>query len=757
MDLQSILGYSQGSPFAGNPYLDIHTPEGYIDMSNTNIDLIGIDNKGNKKKMKAGRKNPYKFEGDIVREIPMQTGGIPFNPANYTQGQDNLHQLPLFDAKMIGQMKTPEYQQQVTQIRSSQTANTKAMVDKELSRRKALIDNSNKNNTFASSALGEKGRLFPNDVTGLGNVFDEYINPLTMIGNMADNIGHSKSPGELVQNATVPLAFGFLDGIIPKAKPTITSSQEVLSRSSGMDAVNAKTPGYNSHLFQKQGYVPPTTDPNLRPYISEETINNGFVTSNPGLTNITSANPQSTPTTQFLHNKKQITLSDFESDVNEQLRMGMGIKKLPGDLSVRFKSGNTNYDMVEPKFTMDIFNNGKNTGYVGLGKENSTVHGIDGINGTIFSKVNDYPYAWMKDKESDYLGSGFSGEVNKAIGNSLQKNGLGNLYSSLSHTNEGFRRWNNLINKGFASDITNPKIFERLNSTNEQMMNNGLSMDEIGPTGYRFKLHQMGGNIYKKGGLTEAQYNTQRGLNTDNDGDFNNITPNQARQILHDKKVNGHSLTPEQYKLFGYLSKGNTLKFQEGGNIYAKKGLSLEQMFNYIFDDKEEDVKGAPTAPTTEDVKSEYDKAQEEFMAHGQQNEQNYNSALDMVMNSGDYQSPNRQLYLYGEQPSGFQQFGSYQEGRQALEHQLELYQTGKTKNPVGPQSSILHAMSVYAPAGDGNNNPYAYASTISKHLGVPITTPISQIDKKRWADVIEKVEGNKKGNNPGNLRIYKK
>ena len=76
MDLQSILGYSKGSPYANNPFLDINTPEGLIDMSKTPIDLIGIDNKGNKKVMKAGSKNPYKFEGDIVREIPMQKGGM---------------------------------------------------------------------------------------------------------------------------------------------------------------------------------------------------------------------------------------------------------------------------------------------------------------------------------------------------------------------------------------------------------------------------------------------------------------------------------------------------------------------------------------------------------------------------------------------------------------------------------------------------------------------------------------------------------
>lgn len=80
MDLQSILGYSKGSPYANNPYLDINTPDGLIDMSNTDIDLWGIDNKGNKKKMKAGRKKLYQFPGDQVREIPIAQQGKLVNP-----------------------------------------------------------------------------------------------------------------------------------------------------------------------------------------------------------------------------------------------------------------------------------------------------------------------------------------------------------------------------------------------------------------------------------------------------------------------------------------------------------------------------------------------------------------------------------------------------------------------------------------------------------------------------------------------------
>jgi len=81
MDLQSILGYANNSPYRNSPYLDIQTPQGFIDMSQTPVDLLGVDNLGNVKKMKALSKNPYKFEGTTVREIPlnknpyMQDGG----------------------------------------------------------------------------------------------------------------------------------------------------------------------------------------------------------------------------------------------------------------------------------------------------------------------------------------------------------------------------------------------------------------------------------------------------------------------------------------------------------------------------------------------------------------------------------------------------------------------------------------------------------------------------------------------------------
>lgn len=102
INLQSLLGYSKGSPYADSPFLNISTPAGLIDMSNTPIDLLGIDNKGNKKKMKAGRKNPYKFEGDQVTEIPLQKGN-PYQRGGLTAKQ-------MFDFIFDDEEETPKKQ-----------------------------------------------------------------------------------------------------------------------------------------------------------------------------------------------------------------------------------------------------------------------------------------------------------------------------------------------------------------------------------------------------------------------------------------------------------------------------------------------------------------------------------------------------------------------------------------------------------------------------------------------------------------------
>lgn len=80
-DKISKLGYDDISPYRNAPFLDINTPQGLITMEGTGTDLIGVDNLGNKQYMKAYSKNPYKFEGNKVREIPV---GNPYAKGGYS-------------------------------------------------------------------------------------------------------------------------------------------------------------------------------------------------------------------------------------------------------------------------------------------------------------------------------------------------------------------------------------------------------------------------------------------------------------------------------------------------------------------------------------------------------------------------------------------------------------------------------------------------------------------------------------------------
>lgn len=103
-ELISIMGYRKDSPFKNNPYNDIYTENGTIDMSNTDQDLWGIDEFGTKKRMKAGRKNPYKFEGQVVREIPIgQLGGSARDLANSMRNSSDSPKPEFFDKKKIAQ------------------------------------------------------------------------------------------------------------------------------------------------------------------------------------------------------------------------------------------------------------------------------------------------------------------------------------------------------------------------------------------------------------------------------------------------------------------------------------------------------------------------------------------------------------------------------------------------------------------------------------------------------------------------------
>ncbi|MDA8978934.1 hypothetical protein N9F63_00080 [bacterium] len=104
-------------------------------------------------------------------------------------------------------------------------------------------------------------------------------------------------------------------------------------------------------------------------------------------------------------------------------------------------------------------------------------------------------------------------------------------------------------------------------------------------------------------------------------------------------------------------------------------------------------------------------------------------------------------LITWGNQPTdgGFAVFETPQDGWRALIKQLRTYQglrKNKSESGITGDSTLLEAMAKYAPAGDGDNDPVAYADFLAKHLGVSPSTPISQIDAKKWATGITAKEG---------------
>ena len=68
----------------------------------------------------------------------------------------------------------------------------------------------------------------------------------------------------------------------------------------------------------------------------------------------------------------------------------------------------------------------------------------------------------------------------------------------------------------------------------------------------------------------------------------------------------------------------------------------------------------------------------------------------------------------------GFAKFPDYSTGYQALLNQIQLY--------ASRGMTIQDMMNVYAPAGQGSNDPTAYAATVAASLGVSPDTPLTDL-----------------------------
>lgn len=58
--------------------------------------------------------------------------------------------------------------------------------------------------------IQDKFRLAPNSVGGIGEMFDEYLNPAYMVGQLASNVGNSRSLGEFGTNLALTAGLGVM-------------------------------------------------------------------------------------------------------------------------------------------------------------------------------------------------------------------------------------------------------------------------------------------------------------------------------------------------------------------------------------------------------------------------------------------------------------------------------------------------------------------------------------------------------------------
>jgi hypothetical protein len=109
--------------------------------------------------------------------------------------------------------------------------------------------------------IADKMRLFPNSIDGYGQAFDDYLNPLTMVGSIADNLGESVARRD-VKGAALSLAMAAGAGALGfdplgsaiKASPVIgkglrTLGSGLVPKAATKSATKASSSNYLKDLY----------------------------------------------------------------------------------------------------------------------------------------------------------------------------------------------------------------------------------------------------------------------------------------------------------------------------------------------------------------------------------------------------------------------------------------------------------------------------------------------------------------------------
>jgi len=196
-----------------------------ITMEGVDYPVLGISDTGDQQMMYPGE--DYNFDGEYVTEYPMMQEG----------GWLNKYQekAPSDATRVTAPIKplTKKEQEENARINKETQKRTEERNKQIIADRKSKRETKGDVNVPGSFNITEKLRLFPESVGGVGEIIDEYLNPGTIIGPLADSLGESiaaRSPEGVAATLAMTAGAGALGfdplGSILKVPGKVAKSME---------------------------------------------------------------------------------------------------------------------------------------------------------------------------------------------------------------------------------------------------------------------------------------------------------------------------------------------------------------------------------------------------------------------------------------------------------------------------------------------------------------------------------------------------
>ena len=199
-----------------------------ITMQGVDYPVLGVSDTGDTKMMQPGE--DYKFDGDKVTEYPMMQGGGWLDKYPEPMRQDATRV-----AAPIRPL-TKKEQEENARINKETQKRTKERDEKIIAERAAKRKTKGDVNVPGSFNIAEKARLFPESVGGVGEMFDDYLNPATYVGVLADALGESiaaRDPKAIATSLALAAGTGAL-GIDPLGSALKVPGKVAQSMESGL-------------------------------------------------------------------------------------------------------------------------------------------------------------------------------------------------------------------------------------------------------------------------------------------------------------------------------------------------------------------------------------------------------------------------------------------------------------------------------------------------------------------------------------------